>query len=150
MRPSSYLGNNSYLNSLCSGPFIINDNLTHLDQNYQVLQVVPTPFVKGLQQLETLTLGRNFNLHWPAVCWGSLIGILARVKALCGQFITIWALKFEFLSYAKDESGSVSDSCVRQFNDRAVDINWEKNKKNLKFQFTFTKALTMWKHYTID
>lgn len=53
---------------------------TDLDENVHVLQIVPAPLVKGLQQLETVALRADVHLELGAVGWWVLVGVLARVE----------------------------------------------------------------------
>lgn len=53
---------------------------TDLDENVHVLQIVAAPFVKGLQQLETVALRADVHLELGAVRWWVLVGVLARVE----------------------------------------------------------------------
>lgn len=57
---------------------------TDLDENIQVLQIVPTPFVKGLQQLEAVALRADVHCEAAAVRGRVLVGVLAGVKVFDG------------------------------------------------------------------
>ena len=53
-----------------------------LDEDLQVLQIIPTPLVKGLQQLETVALWADVHLEATTISRRVLVGVLARVKVL--------------------------------------------------------------------
>ena len=51
-----------------------------LNEDLQVLQIIPTPLVKRLQQLETVALWADVHLEATTIGRRVLVGVLARVK----------------------------------------------------------------------
>lgn len=69
-----------------------------LNENLHVLQVTPTPLVKGLQQLQTVALRADVHLQAAAVRGGVLVGVLTRVKVLGRELVSVGRIQLELLA----------------------------------------------------
>merc|ERR1719244_1872441 len=69
-----------------------------LDQYPHIKEISSNPLVEWTQQLKSVRGGRNINHYTRAVSWGMLIGILAGIKSISRQSISVRIGQLKFRS----------------------------------------------------
>jgi hypothetical protein len=69
-----------------------------LDQDREVLRGLAIPRLEGLQQLETVGLGVNSNVHGSTVSGRWLEGIFTRIVTTWRKLIAAWVRELEGLA----------------------------------------------------
>lgn len=117
---------------------------TDLDENVHVLQIVPTPFVKGLQQLEAVALRADVYCEAAAVRGRVLVGVLAGVKVFDRQFISVGGVQLELLSIRGCKVICLGVEVQRSSDGQGSDDLRERKRKSSHFHRGWTSRRMDW------